>query len=295
MDRRYALLSAAFVAMLALVPVAAHAASPASAEQPAVPASSVAVPVEGFMRLTGRIVVGADRRVSGFAIDRADQVPDEIKAFLSRQAADWRVEFDPEVAPPTGPVRFSVRLRASPAGDGQYGLWLDGVHLEEPLPEAQRMLATRKRWPEYPRAMAKLGASGIVYMLALVGTDGRVEEVFAEQVDLTVAPADAEEVVQFQLEFMASAASAARRWRFRMPAEGPDAGRRQALRIPMVFAMHDRPEAAYGEWEYVVRGVRKSPSWAPMNPGARGAMASAGVMPARSRMWVANAGDGREG
>lgn len=278
--------SAAVAAVLLLLAAAAVPAS-APAPAPAPAADGQALPIEGFMTLTGRIEAGADRRVSAWAIDHAAKVPGDVRAFLERRIAGWSLDFDEGVEPPAGPMRFTVRVRASPLGDGLYRLWLDGVHVDEPMPEAQRFAVDDGPRPVYPRSMARIGASGIVYMLVLAGADGRVEDVFAEQVDLTALPADPADFPRYQLEFMAQAAAAARQWRFRMPTEGPYAGRPQAVRIPFEFSPRDR-RVAYGEWEYLVRGVRRAPPWSAVDPGAMG---SAGVMPAYSRLRVVGADD----
>jgi len=290
-ERRLALAAGACLALLS--PMAAAAGEQAKDDGPAtVAAAEYAVPIEGFMVLTGRMEVGADRRVSGYAIDRAAQVPDEVTAFLARQAANWHVEFDADVAPPSGAVRFTVRLRASPIGDGLYQLWLDGVHLDEPLPAAQRLRAARMGPPDYPRSMARIGASGIVYMQLLLDADGNIEDVFAEQVDLTAVAADPADLPRYQLEFIASAATAASRWRFKVPVEGPYARARQAVRVPVTFLT--RP-VAYGQWEYLVRGVRGTSPWTSGAQDNAGAMASTGVQPVLPRMWVVVADAGQEG
>lgn len=281
-------------AMLLATPMHAPAVKPAEADaaQDAGAVSGHAVPVEGFMRLEGSIAVGADGRVTGYGLAQSGAVPAEVRTFVARQVAGWRVEFEDGVAPPAGPVPFSIRVRASPAGGGLYGLWMDGISLDEPLPPGHRLQAVHRHPAAYPRDMARVGASGIAYMLAKVGTDGRVEDVFAEQVDLTAMPDDPADIVRYQLEFMASAASAIRRWRFKVPAEGPYAGAPQVLRVPVAFVMHGH-ETAYGEWEYLVRGVRKPSPWRSGvdDPAAQGAIAPSGVQPARARMWVARAAD----
>lgn len=294
MGRRYRHVILAVLVLCLHAPLTATAVGGEDAEAAPAAASGYAVPVEGFMTLSGRILVGADRRVSGFAIDRASEVPDEVKAFLARQAADWRVEFDAGVETPTEPVRFAARVRASPAGDGIYRMWLDGINLPEMLPVTQRFVPTRKRRPDYPRGMGRIGASGVVYVLALVGPDGRVDDVFAEQVDLTAVPDDPADVAQFQLEFMASALGAARQWRFRAPASGPLAGTAQVVRIPVIFAMNGKLPP-YGQWEYLVRGVHKWPPWMPRGVDRGAAIAAAGIQPARSRIRVVTPGDGHGG
>ncbi|NLA68599.1 MAG: hypothetical protein GX856_10235 [Gammaproteobacteria bacterium] len=250
------------------------------------------LPVEGFMELRGSLVVADDGTVSAHSLHRAGQVPADVRAFLDRQVAGWRVEFEDGFTPSADAVPYTVRVRASPSGDGLHVLWLDGVQLHETLPPAQRLRAPSRRRPEYPRTMGRMGASGKVYMLLLVDAEGRVEDVFAEQVDLTTLPADHGDAVRQQLDFIASAAAAVRHWRFRVPREGPYAVGQQAVRVPIVFAMRGQPMPGYGEWEFLVRGVRKSPPWLPDDRLAGDAMASADVQPFRTRMRVLTGTDG---
>lgn len=287
---RFALVVALLVAISP--PGMAGAAPQASVEPAGAGASVEAIPVEGFMTLTGRIAVGTDRDVSSHVVDHEEQVPEEVKAFLARQIAGWRVGVDEGVAlQPGAVVGFTVQVRASPAGDGLYGLWLDGVSLDEPLRASQRVSARRIRPPAYPGAMAKVGGSGIVYMLVLLDAHGRVEDVFAEQVDLTALPAELGDVIAHQLEFIAHASAAARQWRFSMPREGPYVGKRHVLRIPVSFQAWGKPEPGYGQWRFLVRGVRRAPPWLPAagdSPASRGGIAVAGgdLQLARPRIWV---------
>lgn len=282
------------VALLVAIwyPTVAGAVPQAGAESVGTGASAEAIPVEGSMTLTGRIAIGADRDVSSHVIDHEEQVPEEVKAFLARQIAGWRVGVDDGVElPPEAVVRFTVQVRASPAGDGLYGLWLDGVNLDEPLPASRRVSARRLRPPVYPTAMAKVGAGGIVYMQVLLDAEGRVEDVFAEQVDLTTLPDEPADVINYQLEFIAHAAAAARRWRFSMPSEGPYAGKRHVLRIPVDFTLADKPEPGYGQWRFLVRGVRRVAPWLSADGGARArddgiAVAGGDLQLASSRIWV---------
>lgn len=298
MIRCHRAMLAIVLALALLAPVPSHAAAEPEPGAAAAAAAAAAreVPVEGFMTLTGRVVVDADGSVSAYAIDHAAQVPDEVEAFLARKAARWQVRFDEGFAPPAEPVSFTARVRASPTEQGLYRLWLDGMYLDEPLPAAHRLRVERRRPPAYPRDMARVGASGIVYMLVRIGADGRVEDAFAEQVDLTAMPPDPSRVPQYQLEFIASAMTAVRQWRFRIPAEGPFAGEPHEVRVPIIFAMFDRPMAGYGEWEYLVRGVRKPPPWRPgADADMDGAVAATGIQHARSRMWLAPEEDGSGG
>ncbi len=261
-----------------------------------------ALPVDATMVLRGSLRVDAARGVGSYAIDQVDQVPPEVQAFLARQIADWRIDVAAGAElPPEAVLRFTVMVRASPAGDGLHRLWLDGVHVDEALPASQRVAIERRRLPTYPTAMARIGGSGVVYMLVLLDAQGRVDDVFAEQVDLTTLPARPEDVVQHQLEFIAHAAAAARQWRFSMPKEGPYAGKPLAVRVPVDFTMTERAQVPdYGQWQFLVRGVRRAPPWSEEAAGhapEEGGVAIAGgdLQFARSRVRVVRPSAGADG
>lgn len=232
-------------------------------------AERLPVPIDGSMRLTGSLTIVVDdagstkARVSGYAIDRADKVPEEVRTFLARRIAGWRIDWDRDAALATSDVlRFSVQVRASPVGDGQFRLWLDGVTVDDARPPSERVRAKRMRPPEYPREMLRIEATGIVYMLLKVGRDGRVQDLFAEQVDLTVASEDMDVMRRMHARFIASAAAAARGWRFDVPTSGALAGDEAwFVRVPVEFSLHHRPPPGYGGWQYLVRGPRRQAPW----------------------------------
>lgn len=268
-------------------------ASAADAEARSVDTGGYPVPLEGFMRLTGTVAFDADRRVSAYALDRAADVPEEVRTFLARQVADWRIEFDPGVVPPAGPLQFTVRVRASPEGNGLYRLWLDGRDLTDVLPAAQRLRAKRMPPPDYPRGMLRIGASGIAYTQVLLDRSGAVLDLFTDQVDLTAVPPDPADIPRHQREFAASAAAALRRWRFLVPEEGPYARDRLVVRIPIGFGIQGRT-VPYGQWEYLIRGVRGTSPWQAAE-GEPDIAASAGVQPLRPRLRLVSAANGLEG
>ena len=291
MDARQRILaSVAFALLCAVTPAQAL---PADTQTRSVDAGGYPVPLEGFMRLTGTVAFDADRRVSAYALDRAADVPEEVRTFLARQVADWRIEFDPGVVPPDGPLQFTVRVRASPEGDGLYRLWLDGRDLTDVLPAAQRLRAKRMWPPDYPRGMLRIGASGIAYTQVLLDRSGTVLDLFTDQVDLTAVPADPADIPRYQREFAASAAAGGGRGRFLVPEEGPYARDRLVVRIPIGFDIRGRT-VPYGQWEYLIRGVRGTSPWQAAG-GEPEVAASAGVQPLRPRLRLVSAASGLEG
>lgn len=218
--------------------------------------------VEGYMFLTGRLATDGDGRVHWHEIDAADQVPEPVVAFVSRQAADWVIVTagGDRVSTPLQ-MTFSISIRASPSGEGRYQLWRDGVSVEPQLGPDARIRVQHRAHPQYPRSLARIGAGGIVYLLLQLDEDGRVQEVFSRQIDLTTLPSDLDEAMWIQAQLGASAATAARRWRFRMPTEGEAARRPAIVGISVDYSV-EPPPPAYGEWRYLVRGRHALPPWA---------------------------------
>lgn len=216
-------------------------------------------PVEGYMFLTGQLASDATGKVYWHEIDSAQDVPEQVRSFIAQQAADWTLE-ETTGTPVARTMTFALAVRASPAGDGLFRLWLAGINVREVLPPAERIVVDRRIPPEYPYELARIGAGGIVYMSVWVDADGNVQDLFAGQVDLTTMPQDLEQMKQIQAKLAANAAAAVRRWRFRMPAMGKDAGRPFAAQVTVDFTMEKRLPV-YGEWRYLVRGRRALPPW----------------------------------
>lgn len=229
---------------------------------PVDPAGRTSFPIDAYMALTGRLAAAEGGAVYWHKIDSEEQVPEPVLAFIARQASGWVLEdADGAVAASgSGPLVFSVVVRASPVADGTYGLWIDGIELQDTLPAEQKVMMQRRVPVSYPRELARMGASGIAYVSVRIDPDGRVADVFTEQVDLTTVPEDLETLMQIQARFAANAATAIRRWRFRMPQSGPDAGRPFTGRVTVDFTMVGQ-ESAYGQWRYLVRGRRAPAPW----------------------------------
>lgn len=228
--------------------------------------------VVGSMRLTGTLVVGADGAITAYAIDHSEKVTPEVLRHVARYVPRWRVI----ESGGAGNKRFSVRVMATPRGDGYFALSLVGASIvEKRRPEEDLIAHGRLKIPSYPRSLGGIGVSGTVYVVVKVGRDGDVEDFVTEQVNLNLVGTSAE-VVKAQADFAAHTAAAVRQWKFRWPKAGPDASQPYlSVRVPVDYILNRR--LGYAEWEYYVPGPRRVAPWVQQDDGMALGAGEAGV------------------
>lgn len=222
--------------------------------------------VVGSMRLTGTLAVGADGTITGYAIDHSKKVPPEVLRHVARYVPRWRVVKKDGGA---GNKRFSVRVMATPRGDGYFALSLIGASImEKQRPEEEIVADGRLKRPSYPRSLGQIGVSGTVYVAVKVRRDGEVEDLVTEQVNLNFVGSPAE-VAKARADFAGHTAAAARQWKFRFPEAGPYAGQPYlVVRVPVQYIMK---QFDYAQWEYYVPGPRRLVPWVQEDGMALGA------------------------
>lgn len=218
--------------------------------------------IEMSMAVTGEITVSEHGGVIAHTLDRTDELPPGVVAFLQQQITAW--EFKPlqhEGRPVRARNKMRVLLVAKKQDTGGYEMRVQAASFhafrtaEESSSDNGRMMP-----PRYPAAMARAGASGSVYLILKVGRDGRVEEAFAEQVNLRIL-ATAPEMERMRQSFAASAVQAARDWSFTPPSQ-VDSGAAEywTMRVPVDYTM-GRMEPRYGRWVAYVPGPRTTADW----------------------------------
>ena len=218
--------------------------------------------VELSMLVKGEISVDAAGRVAGMSIDRPEQLPAGVVSFVQAQVPTW--VFEPvHVDGSAVAVRNRMRMLAVAKKDdaGGYELRLQAVSFH-PLERNARFDVVKDSMapPRYPVSLARAGASGSVFLLLRVGRDGTVQEAFAEQVNLRSLAT--ENVMQKVRDgFAQSAVSAARRWTFTPPAEGPLASADYWTVRTTVDYLLDLDTFQYGKWVAYVPGPRQTAGW----------------------------------
>lgn len=227
--------------------------------------------VQGSMLVTGSIVVATDGSVKSYVIDKPEALPASVVSLIKQSVPTW--DFVPVLRdghPVLAKAAMSLRVVASPEGDGKYALTIGGSHFGQPpswdAHDGGKTIAVRERQPpSYPMEAAKARASGTVYVLMRVNRQGLVDDAVAEQVNLDQVGSEAQ--MNRGRQVLADAAlRATRRWTFAPPTSGPEAAKSDwVVRVPIVFHL-SAPGAApadekYGSWHAYVPGPRNVPAW----------------------------------
>ncbi len=244
--------------------------------------------VEASMLVTGHVDIDREGRVSAHALDQQDKLPGYVIALIDRAIPAMR--FEPIVsdgAPIEARAKMSLRMVATPTGDGNMDLRIRSVHFgdEYASDDAGSIRSAGMRPPRYPAGMVRIGAKGTVYLLLKIGRDGRVAEVMAEQVNLT-AIGNARQMEMIRSTLSRSAIEAARAWTFVPPTEGEEARKDHwVVRVPVEYMFGDDRAPAYGQWVAYHPGPRQRPDWAQPTPEgfSPDALVAGAVAPERSR------------
>lgn len=218
--------------------------------------------VEMSMLVKGEISVDASGKVVDLRLDRPEQLPAGVVSFVLAQVPTW--VFEPVTLDGSAvALRNRMRLLAVVKKDdaGGYELRLQAVSFH-PL-ERQAgfdVVKDNMQPPRYPVSLARAGASGSVFLLLRVGRDGTVQDAFAEQVNLRSLAT--ENVMQKMRDaFAQSAVSAARRWTFTPPTQGPLASADYWTVRTTVDYLLDVDPFQYGKWVAYVPGPRQTADW----------------------------------
>lgn len=218
--------------------------------------------------------------------------PDKLPGFVVDLVAEAvpRLRFEPLLAE-GGPVlaraKMTLRVVAQPEGD-EMRLSIRSAHFGDAaaVPDDERVTSVDMRPPRYPGESLRMGGKGTVYLLVKVGRDGSVEDVVAEQTNLT-AIGTARQMERIRADLERSSLSAAANWRFAPPVAGEDAGRPHwAIRVPVEYSLDGDATPAYGKWVAYHPGERAPrPEWGGRDPAgfSPDLLAAGSAHPADSR------------
>lgn len=224
---------------------------------------SVRKQIEASMLLTGAIEIEADGSVRGYSIDNEDKVPDYVLAGIGKWVPAWRfkpVLVDGKAVPAR--AKMSLRMGAEPSGDDSFSIYIAGASFGESGARTTDSIARLERKPPvFPRDIANMGGKGTVYLLLKIGRQGTVEDVVAEQVNLT-AYASEPEMKRIRRRLAAAAVKRAWEWTFDAPSTGELAGADfWSVRVPVEFSYRGDKEVAYGQWEGYLPGPHTRAPW----------------------------------
>ncbi|MGN7727290.1 energy transducer TonB [Luteimonas sp. 22616] len=228
--------------------------------------------VEASMLLTGTISIEADGSVRGYNIDDQDKVPEYVLSNIGKWVPTWR--FSPVLVdgkPVPARAKMSLRMRAEPSGDDKFSLYIAGASFGESQgPSTDSITKLEMQPPRFPPDVARVGGKGVVYLVLKVGRQGVVEDVVAEQVNLTTYASD-RQMERFRRSLAEAAIEKAREWTFRPPSTGEHAGDASwSVRVPVDFGYRGEKEVAYGQWEGYLPGPQRRAPWLQGREGEAG-------------------------
>lgn len=215
--------------------------------------------IESSRLVKGTIDIAADGRVVDYALQGREALPEGVRELIAGAVPHWR--FEP-IELPDGTVRASMSLRlvAKKLADGGYLLAIRGAHFGSDMPAGSPRSRKRHR-PRYPKEAAIAGVGGTVYAVLRIGSDGRVEDAFAEQVNLHVVASEAA-MEQWRETLAKAALQALRRWTFDVPAKDPGGDPPAWLvRVPVEFVVPGYKRSRDDEWRAYIPGPRARAPW----------------------------------
>lgn len=219
---------------------------------------------ESSLLVKGEIHIETDGSVSAVVLDRKRRLDPGIARFVHETASKWTFEPVQENGKPVS-VRspMAVNLVATVSQAGSVDIRVGGVNFSGPADDSDESIRRlRTAVPTYPPRAVAMGAEGIVYLLVQVSPDGKVTDVVAEQVNLTVV-ASSQQMQRMRELLTTASISAARRWTFLPPTSGPEADAPfWTVRVPAQFILNlqNDPERA-GRWETYIPGPRQRAPW----------------------------------
>lgn len=144
--------------------------------------------VEASMLVTGHVDIDRDGTVTGHVLDQPEKLPSYVVDLVERSASGMR--FDPilvDGVPALARAKMRLRLIATPSEGGTMNVRIASAHFgdENDADDPGRVRADSMLPPRYPVDVARMGGTGVVYLLLKIDRDGLPEDVVAEQVNLT--------------------------------------------------------------------------------------------------------------
>jgi hypothetical protein len=228
--------------------------------------SAVKQRVESSMLVRGEVGIDPDGSVFAIQLEKENELPTGVVSMVRDAAMKWR--FEPiirEGVAVRARAPITLRVIARKLENDSYEISMRGINfdrLDGNTREGVTSVENGMTPPRYPEVAFRNNIAGTVYTVLKVGRDGKVEEAFAEQVNLTFLSREREQARARDLLAKASL-DAARKWTFRIPTEGPAAAHPYwNIRVPVSFAIGDRvPKSDLGHWVSYVAGPRERAPW----------------------------------
>lgn len=223
------------------------------------------------MLVTGSVDIATDGTVSAHRLDQPEKLPEVVRELVDRVVPQWQfepVEIDGRVV--KARAKMGVRVTATYLDGENYRLRVTNASFGEEAETGGKVVKSGIDLtpPVYPMAAAESNISGSVYLILKIGRGGRVEDVVAEQTNLTVLGNERQMRISRNILEKASIA-AARKWTFDTSVLGLADAPFWSVRVPIAFQLYDGSKkssdddlkTAYGTWEAYIPGPKNPVPW----------------------------------
>lgn len=221
--------------------------------------------VEASMLVSGTIEINPDGSVRTYAIDQAAKLSPSINDCIRQTVTAWRFQVDTKKEV-IAKARMTLRLLAKSVDDKHIAVSVGGetIGKDDGLP-TDDLQFDHRAVPAYPKVALDARATGVVYLLLRVNRDGKVDDAWVEQVNLTTYSSDLN-VELMRKTFAKATLGSAKRWTFHVPTTGALASAPYwVARLPISFEIngfpYDLEDGQFGKWSVYLRGPRHPVLW----------------------------------
>lgn len=272
-----------YVLLAMLLPLVAFAAEPR---------------IQESMVITGAITVNTDGSVASYMLNDADNLPPAVRQIVQATVPVWQfmpveARGKPVVARTGMALRIVADLKSIHAtqatirvAGAAFGCEARSkAQLPGECPEGRTVTMSSRLPPRYPMEALRARIGGEVYLAVEIGRDGHVLNVAPRQVNLYSLT---DQQARFRKVLADASVEAARKWTFRIPTEGPNAGKQHWIAtVPIHYTigspsmqtgsrLRRTNKSASGQWRAYVPGPVQVIPWDDESPTPGGADAVAG-------------------
>ncbi|WP_445144909.1 energy transducer TonB [Dyella sp. Tek66A03] len=221
---------------------------------------------EASMLVKGTIQINPDGTVNSYVLDRAEKLPQAVIEVIQKNIPAWKFE----VAATSGAVlneSMSVRVLAKAVDAEHESVSIIAATFgDDDSAKKERIHFKTRQPPHYPPMAIEARVSGTVFLLIRIDRDGRVQDGFAEQVNLR-AYGEPRVMDRYRKILADAALKSASEWTYDVPTQGKDADAPYWLvRVPVSFDLRpvggqQSPASEYGHWDIYVPGPKQEVPW----------------------------------
>ncbi|MCE4361687.1 energy transducer TonB [Xanthomonas hortorum] len=225
-------------------------------------AAQVQAQMEASMNVAGELTLTPDGTVTAVKLTDEASLPPVVRDRVKQSIASWRfdpVKDDGSALPAQLPM--NLLLVAKPGDNNTYAVSIRSAHFGSEEQGAASVAAKDMPPPAYPEHAFREGATGVVYLLLKIGRDGKVEDLVAEQVNLTTLAPESKRP-RWRKAFADAAIAKAQRWTFVPPTQGAEADAPYwVMRVPVTFDIET--------WPRNLTAAKQAKTWQSYLPGPR--------------------------